>query len=167
MASHSCDIALPSMPPRATLERAGTLSGPRQSTLQNEFDQLRRAGANPGAPGSGVAALVGAGRGRKRRSEENASYPSSSSSSGPAAKRARPADVDLGEIIEITCNDRLGKKIRVKCHENALIIDVKKLAAAQLGTRPGKIRFQKWHSILKDHIRLSDYEIREGANIEL
>ena len=75
--------------------------------------------------------------------------------------------MDLGEIIEITCNDRLGKKIRVKCHENALIIDVKKLAAAQLGTRPGKIRFQKWHSILKDHIRLSDYEIREGANIEL
>ena len=84
-----------------------------------------------------------------------------------AAKRARASEVDLGEIIEITCNDRLGKKIRIKCHENALIIDVKKLAAAQLGTRPEKIRFQKWHSIMKDHIRLSDYEVREGANIEL
>ena len=80
------------------------------------------------------------------------------------SKRARR---DLGEIIEITVNDRLGKKVRVKCHEHDLILDVKKLVAAQTGTRPEKIRLQKWHSIMKDHIAISDYEIREGMNLEM
>eukprot|EP00953_Heterococcus_sp_UTEX-ZZ885_P040331 20627-Heterococcus_DN1.PRE.6 len=47
-------------------------------------------------------------------------------------------------MIEVVCNDRLGKKVRVKCNEDDTIGDLKKLIAAQVGTRPEKIRIQKW-----------------------
>lgn len=105
-------------------------------------------------------------------------------------------------MIEITCNDRLGKKVRVKCRPddtigaNALFSqltcreaipllyvyvqkqytstftcthtctvlvhsgDVKKLVAAQTGTRPDKIVLKKWYNVFKDHITLGDYEIK-------
>ena len=33
-------------------------------------------------------------------------------------------------MIEITCNDRLGKKVRVKCNSDDTIGDLKKLIAA-------------------------------------
>jgi ubiquitin-like protein 5 len=45
--------------------------------------------------------------------------------------------------------------------------DLKKLLAAQTGTRPEKIRLQKWHTIYKDHITLADYEISDGMSLEL
>jgi ubiquitin-like protein 5 len=70
-------------------------------------------------------------------------------------------------MIEIVCNDRLGKKIRVKCNHDDTIGDLKKLIAAQIGTRPEKIRLQRWYSVFKDHITLDDYEIRDGSNLEL
>ena len=44
------------------------------------------------------------------------------------------------QMIEVILNDRLGKKIRVKCNEDDTIGDLKKLVAAQTGTRPEKIR---------------------------
>jgi ubiquitin-like protein 5 len=47
-------------------------------------------------------------------------------------------------MIEVVCNDRLGKKIRVECNPDDTIGDLKKLIAAQTGTRPEKIRLQKW-----------------------
>lgn len=43
-------------------------------------------------------------------------------------------------MIEVICNDRVGKKVRVKCNEDDTIGDLKKLIAAQVGTRPEKIR---------------------------
>jgi ubiquitin-like protein 5 len=98
-------------------------------------------------------------------------------------------------MIEVVCNDRLGKKIRVKCNPDDTIGDLKKLIAAQTGTRPEKIRLQKWsvsrislffvvptrriflspprsprllrYSIFKDHITLEDYEIHDGMGLEL
>ena len=45
--------------------------------------------------------------------------------------------------------------------------DLKKLAAAQLGTRPEKLRIQKWYTVYKDHITLDDYEIHDGMSLEL
>ncbi len=39
-------------------------------------------------------------------------------------------------MIEVVCNDRLGKKIRVKCNEDDTIGDLKKLIAAQTGRIP-------------------------------
>lgn len=70
-------------------------------------------------------------------------------------------------MIEVILNDRLGKKVRVKCNSNDKVGDLKKLAAAQLGTRADKIRIQKWYTIYKDHIQLDDYEIHDGMGLEL
>ena len=70
-------------------------------------------------------------------------------------------------MIEVVLNDRVGKKVRVKCNEDDLIGDLKKLAAAQIGTRPEKIRLQKYNTVYKDHITLEDYEIHDGMGIEL
>ncbi|KAG7390349.1 Leucine-rich repeat serine/threonine-protein kinase 1 [Phytophthora pseudosyringae] len=70
-------------------------------------------------------------------------------------------------MIEVILNDRLGKKIRVKCNEDDTVGDLKKLVAAQVGTRPEKIRIQKWYTIYKDHITLEDYEIHDGMGLEL
>uniref|UniRef100_A0A6M2CK92 Ubiquitin-like protein 5 n=1 Tax=Rhipicephalus microplus TaxID=6941 RepID=A0A6M2CK92_RHIMP len=50
-------------------------------------------------------------------------------------------------MIEITCNDRLGKKVRVKCNDDDTIGDLKKLIAAQTGTRWDKIVLKKWQCI--------------------
>ncbi|KTW29817.1 ubiquitin-like protein 5 [Pneumocystis carinii B80] len=70
-------------------------------------------------------------------------------------------------MIEIICNDRLGKKVRVKCNENDTVGDLKKLIAAQTGTNWQKIVLKKWYSTFKDHITLSDYEIHNGMSLEL
>lgn len=59
-------------------------------------------------------------------------------------------------MLEITCNDRLGKKVRVKCNPDDTIGDLKKLIAAQTGTKYDKIVLKKWYTIYKDNIRLSD-----------
>lgn len=59
-------------------------------------------------------------------------------------------------MIEITCNDRLGKKVRVKCNPDDTVGDLKKLIAAQTGTRWDKIVLKKWYTTFKDHIQLQD-----------
>ena len=41
-----------------------------------------------------------------------------------------------GVMIEVICNDRLGKKVRVKCNDDDTIGDLKKLIAAQTGEHP-------------------------------
>jgi ubiquitin-like protein 5 len=45
--------------------------------------------------------------------------------------------------------------------------DLKKMVAAQTGTRPESIRLQKWNQVFKDHITLGDYEINDGMSLEL
>jgi len=70
-------------------------------------------------------------------------------------------------MIEVMCNDRLGKKVRVKCNTTDTIGDLKKIVAAQTGTRYDKIKIQKWYTIFKDHITLGDYEVKDGMGLEL
>jgi ubiquitin-like protein 5 len=70
-------------------------------------------------------------------------------------------------MLEVILNDRLGNKVIVKCNEDDTIGDLKKLAAAQLGTRAEKLRIQKWYTVYKDHITLEDYEISNGMSLEL
>ncbi|KAG7831695.1 hypothetical protein KL920_000030 [Ogataea angusta] len=70
-------------------------------------------------------------------------------------------------MIEVVCNDRLGKKIRVKCLPTDTIGDFKKLLGLQTGTDPNKIVLKKGYMIFKDHISLDDYEIHDGMNLEL
>ncbi|XP_036616406.1 ubiquitin-like protein 5 [Trichosurus vulpecula] len=72
-----------------------------------------------------------------------------------------------GTIIEVVCNDRLGKKVRVKCNPEDSIGDLKKLIAAQTGTCWNKIVLKKWYTVFKDHVTLADYEIHDGMNLEL
>ncbi|KAG0636619.1 ubiquitin-related domain-containing protein [Tuber brumale] len=70
-------------------------------------------------------------------------------------------------MIEVICNDRLGKKVRVKCEPNDTIGDFKKLVAAQIGTSAEKIVLKKWYNTFKDHITLADYEISNGTSLEM
>ncbi|KAG6520004.1 hypothetical protein ZIOFF_017033 [Zingiber officinale] len=81
--------------------------------------------------------------------------------------RRRGQPEEKAKMIEVVLNDRLGKKVRVKCNEDDTIGDLKKLVAAQTGTRADKIRIQKWYNIYKDHITLKDYEIHDGMGLEL
>lgn len=70
-------------------------------------------------------------------------------------------------MIEVVVNDRLGKKLKVKCLEDDLVGDLKKILSLQLGTSPGRIQLQKGGSLLKDHISLGDYEIHDNTYLEL
>ncbi|KAH7648147.1 ubiquitin family [Cryptosporidium xiaoi] len=70
-------------------------------------------------------------------------------------------------MIEVVLNDRLGRKIRVKCNSDDTIGDLKKLVAIHTGTRWEKIKIQKWYTVYKDHITLEDYEIKDGMGLEL
>jgi ubiquitin-like protein 5 len=71
------------------------------------------------------------------------------------------------EMIEIIANDRVGKKVRVKCFASDTVLNLKQLIAAHIGTKPEKIRLQKAYTIFKDHITLEDYEIKDGSSLEL
>ncbi|EKM81165.1 hypothetical protein AGABI1DRAFT_36678 [Agaricus bisporus var. burnettii JB137-S8] len=68
---------------------------------------------------------------------------------------------------QIIANDRLGRKVRVKCSPDDTVGDLKKLIAAQTGTDSKKIVLKKWYTIYKDHITLSDYEIHDGMSLEM
>ncbi|KAF7362275.1 Aldehyde dehydrogenase [Mycena venus] len=70
-------------------------------------------------------------------------------------------------LIEVIANDRLGRKVRVKCSPDDTVGDLKKLIAAQTGTDHTKIQLKKWYTIYKDHITLSDYEIHDGMSLEM
>ena len=56
-------------------------------------------------------------------------------------KKVEKSDMPL--MIEIIVNDRMGRKVRVKCFETDTIGDLKKLVAAHIGTRADKLRLQK------------------------
>ncbi len=45
-------------------------------------------------------------------------------------------------MIEVVVNDRLGKKVRVKCNEDDTIGDLKKLVAALTGTQQAVCTWQ-------------------------
>jgi len=70
-------------------------------------------------------------------------------------------------LIEVIANDRLGRKVRVKCSPDDTVGDLKKLIAAQTGTDWRKIQLKKWYNTFKDHITLADYEIHDGMSLEM
>jgi len=70
-------------------------------------------------------------------------------------------------LIEVIANDRLGRKVRVKCSPDDTVGDLKKLIAAQTGTDWRKIQLRKWYTSFKDHITLADYEIHDGMSLEM
>ena len=78
-----------------------------------------------------------------------------------------PVKTSHGVMLEVILNDRLGKKIKVKCNSDDTVGDLKKLVAAQIGTRAEKLRIQKFYTVFKDHITLEDYEVQNGMSLEL
>ena len=44
------------------------------------------------------------------------------------------------QMIEIIANDRIGKRVRVKCFPSDTIFNLKQLIAAHIGTKPEKIK---------------------------
>ncbi|EHS63246.1 ubiquitin-like modifier hub1 [Puccinia graminis f. sp. tritici] len=70
-------------------------------------------------------------------------------------------------MIEVIANDRLGTKVRVKCSKEDTVGDLKKLIAAQTGTRFEKIRLKRANREFKNHITLYDYEINDGTCLDL
>ena len=153
--SHSCHLSLPTMPPRATLERAELLP-PRMSSLQEEYDTAVFEGKRPWEVLS------------RKRPVEDAFVSTSSTTTTSASKRARiQKERDLGEEIVVLVNDRLGKKERIPCREHHTVLELKRLIQQKTGTRADKIRLQKWHSILKDPIMISDYEVHNGMSLEM
>lgn len=69
--------------------------------------------------------------------------------------------------MEVSCNDRIGRKVKVKCLPEDTIGDFKKVLGVQIGTLPEKIILKKGYITFKDHITLDDYEIHDGSNLEL
>ena len=51
--------------------------------------------------------------------------------------------LSLVKMIEVVLNNQVRKKVRVKCIEDDTIEDLKKLVAAQTGTRADKIWIHK------------------------
>lgn len=70
-------------------------------------------------------------------------------------------------MIEVICNDRLGRKIKVKCNPDDTIGEFKMVLAAMIGSQPEKIVLKRWHNVFKDHISLEDYEIHNNTSIDL
>jgi hypothetical protein len=154
--SHSCHLSLPTMPPRPTLERAELLQS-RISSLQEEYDAAVAKGEEPWD-----AAIVVS----RKRSADCTDIGAFSTDS--TSKRVRlEKERDLGEEIVVLVNDRLGKKERIPCREHHTVLELKRLIQQKTGTRADKIRLQKWHSILKDPIMISDYEVHDGMSLEM
>ncbi|XP_044181158.1 ubiquitin-like protein 5 [Acropora millepora] len=61
----------------------------------------------------------------------------------------------------------LSKEKIIKLSPDDTVGDLKKLIAAQTGTKWDRIVLKKWYTIFKDHITLEDYEIHDGMNLEL
>ena len=53
-------------------------------------------------------------------------------------------------MIEVICNDHLGKKVCITCNTDDIIGDLKKLITAQSGTHWNKVILNKWFMIFKD-----------------
>lgn len=70
-------------------------------------------------------------------------------------------------MLEIVCNDRLGRKITVKCLPEDTIGEFKQVLGLQIGTQPEKLVLKKGYTVFKDHITLEDYEIGDGSSLEL
>ncbi|WVR06912.1 ubiquitin-like protein 5 [Kwoniella sp. DSM 27419] len=107
------------------------------------------------------------GRDRDRRDDgrqEGANAPPGPPQRPPAVSAPSAA---MMRFIEVIANDRMGRKVRVKCLPTDTVGDLKKLIAAQTGTTAQKIQLKKWYTNFKDHVTLQDYEINDGMSLEM
>lgn len=69
----------------------------------------------------------------------------------------------------VTINDRAGTKVKMLCNPDDTIGDIKILIGAQAQIKPEKLRLLGfYHTGLKDHVTLEDYEVKSGTvlNVE-
>jgi len=85
----------------------------------------------------------------------------------PKPASATSVPVLSARFIEVIANDRMGRKVRVKCLPTDTVGDLKRLIAAQTGTTAQKIQLKKWYTAFKDHVTLQDYEIHDGMSLEM
>ncbi|WVF71337.1 ubiquitin-like protein 5 [Kwoniella sp. CBS 6097] len=113
---------------------------------------------------------------RRDRDEgsQSAGAPPPTGPSGAGGPPQRPAAVPQAatsvpqlRFIEVIANDRMGRKVRVKCLPTDTVGDLKRLIAAQTGTTAQKIQLKKWYTNFKDHVSLQDYEINDGMSLEM
>lgn len=69
--------------------------------------------------------------------------------------------------IYVTANDRVSRKLNFYCSRDDTILNVKQIIGLIIKMKPEKIDLRKGNIVLKDHIKVSDYEIFEGFNFEL
>ncbi|OCF41909.1 ubiquitin-like protein 5 [Kwoniella heveanensis CBS 569] len=115
---------------------------------------------------------------RRRDRDEGGSRSGAGPPTGPAGGTGgpppRPAAVPNAapsaptlRFMEVIANDRMGRKVRVKCLPTDTVGDLKRLIAAQTGTTAQKIQLKKWYTNFKDHVSLQDYEINDGMSLEM
>ncbi|WVQ99529.1 ubiquitin-like protein 5 [Kwoniella sp. CBS 9459] len=85
----------------------------------------------------------------------------------PAAVPTPTTSIPSMRFMEVIANDRMGRKVRVKCLPTDTVGDLKRLIAAQTGTTAQKIQLKKWYTNFKDHVSLQDYEINDGMSLEM
>lgn len=107
------------------------------------------------------------------------SHKHNTSSPPTASERSKSHKRNTANMMEVVVSDRLGtfnlphsllsalattysptshpagRRVRVKCEPDDTIGDLKKLIAAQVGTRPDKLKLQKWTIVYRDHITLA------------
>ncbi|TYJ59039.1 ubiquitin-like protein 5 [Cryptococcus floricola] len=112
-------------------------------------------------------------RGSDKKRDDGPSLPAPTapavgSNGGPPQRppAAAPSMASL-RLIEVIANDRMGRKVRVKCLPTDTVGDLKRLIAAQTGTSAQKIQLKKWYGAFKDHVTLQDYEINDGMSLEM
>jgi ubiquitin-like protein 5 len=62
----------------------------------------------------------------------------------------KKTEVVSDEIWTIFANDRLGRRVRIKCSPEDTIGDLKALIAAQTGTAKDRIRIRTWYNDIRD-----------------
>ncbi|CDZ98785.1 Ubiquitin-like protein [Phaffia rhodozyma] len=142
-------------------DRYGSRGGYNSNDRDRDSDRRDRPGSSSTSSSS---------RAPPPASERPAGLPTSTADpSKPVAPAAAPPPRPMmgGSMIEVIANDRLGRKVRVKCSPRDTVGDLKKLIAAQTGTNAKKVQLKKWYTTFKDHITLEDYEIHDGMSLEM
>lgn len=71
------------------------------------------------------------------------------------------------EVIQVTVNDRIGKKEKIKCNSDDTIWTLKILISFKFGTSPQKIKLYLGNRVFNNKVTLEDYEIHHGTEINV
>ncbi|XP_055982315.1 ubiquitin-like protein 5 [Sorex fumeus] len=93
--------------------------------------------------------------------------PSFQIGSSPCSGCTKHLTEAISRVIEVVCDNYLGKKNKKKkCNTNDTIEDPKKLIVAEIGTFWNKITLKKGCMIFNDHVSPGHYEIHDEMNLE-